>query len=182
MNKTARVLVTYDCFQNCPGCVNKSVTPSGIFDPSMSGQYDEIILTGGEPMFFPSRIRRFVQEIKSYNFSAKVILYSSYFDPKFTDELKDTLTMVNGYTFTVHNNEFSVKRFLQLDCLVADWLALFQPGTLRLNIDSRLKDYFDKYYTDNFCQWHQRKYFDFDPDCKLPEHEIFLSLKKLWII
>ena len=50
MKKTARVIITYDCPRDCQSCCNKHIgdVPQVKFEDLLS--YEEIVITGGEPM------------------------------------------------------------------------------------------------------------------------------------
>lgn len=57
MKKTARVIVTLKCNRNCPGCCNMNLpeyrevhTDEELLD------YEEIVITGGEPMLIPGKV------------------------------------------------------------------------------------------------------------------------------
>lgn len=64
MKKTARVIVTLKCNRNCPGCCNTNLpeyrevhTDEELLD------YEEIVITGGEPMLIPGKVLEFINRM-----------------------------------------------------------------------------------------------------------------------
>lgn len=105
MNKKLRLLVTTSCPNKCPMCCNNSWDFSKL--PVVDrGNYDEIMITGGEPLLFvqgsnPSKIYLYMADC-SYN-------------------MINTMTYLDGVVLTPHNKlalEYFVKSnlyFLNLE-------------------------------------------------------------------
>ena len=61
MKKTARVIVTLACNRKCPGCCNETIGKvASIGDISVLSDYEEVVITGGEPMLNPDSLLRFI--------------------------------------------------------------------------------------------------------------------------
>lgn len=66
MKKTARVIVTLACNRKCPGCCNETIGKvASIGDISVLSDYEEVVITGGEPMLNPDSLLRFIKALKS---------------------------------------------------------------------------------------------------------------------
>jgi hypothetical protein len=79
MISTARVIVTRKCNRECLKCVNDQQQESIRIlesDEELSG-YDEIIITGGEPLLFPQKLHRFIENTHKLNRWKRVILYTT---------------------------------------------------------------------------------------------------------
>ena len=65
MKKTARVIVTLACNRKCPGCCNETIGKvASIGDISVLSDYEEVVITGGEPMLNPDSLLRFIKALK----------------------------------------------------------------------------------------------------------------------
>lgn len=100
MKKTARVIVTYRCDRNCPGCCNSKphdvrliVSHKGLME------YDEIVITGGEPLLEPVALMQFIKKLKRQNRFAKIFLYTARTD---ADKHKKIIGLLDGMTVTLH--------------------------------------------------------------------------------
>lgn len=141
MKKTARVIVTYKCNRSCPGCCNghgNSVRKIENIEELLG--YEEIILTGGEPMLLGSTLQEFIQKLRVGMYSGKIYLYTAHWkDSRFNHEI---IKMVNGITFTIHAEA------VDADIISLKWLSkqkrLAEPNfSSRLIIDSRVYEKYD---------------------------------------
>jgi organic radical activating enzyme len=102
MNNKLRLFLWEECDRDCTGCCNKDYDIESI--PLYKGNYkefDEILLTGGEPMLYPARLSNIIDYIKSKT-DAKIILYTAKF------ELPDIVYIINvldGITVTFHSQK-----------------------------------------------------------------------------
>jgi len=171
MKKTARILITTRCNRNCPGCANDLFLASGnmltMERISEVYKYNEIILTGGEPMLRPELVIATIKEIRLYS-KAPIFMYSSTIDTNNPDVIQ-VLKMINGLTYTVHY-EYSAKdekMLIELSNIINDFNL-----TSRILVDSRLTNVI----SNNIVKWDN---WDFkklllwqdDGNCPLPEHE-----------
>jgi MoaA/NifB/PqqE/SkfB family radical SAM enzyme len=100
----ARLLITEECERNCPYCCNqyesimsKMQTIHGLGE--LQG-YDEVMITGGEPMLDPERTLMIAAELKIRDPERPVYLYTALFDPA----IEKILDVVDGVHYTVHEN------------------------------------------------------------------------------
>jgi organic radical activating enzyme len=102
MNKKLRLLITTKCPNNCPLCCNKNFDLDSLEGLEDLTQYDEVSITGGEPMLINVDIlTRFINLLSSMK--KKVYLYTSI-------ATIDTIDMgcfsaLNGITLTLHSQK-----------------------------------------------------------------------------
>lgn len=179
MRKTARVLVTVKCNRKCPGCANEKflVSDQANFMRNITelSEYEDLIITGGEPMLRPEAVINFIDSArKQLKSGEKVYMYSSTIDVNNFDHLL-VLGMLDGITFTVHY-EATFKDILMLKALSKQISAVKRvmgdSWTARLLLDSRLPQ---KYEMINWGleHWDMVKWLEWkdDGECSLPEHE-----------
>lgn len=167
MKKTLRLLITEKCNRNCPDCCNKQMDLETLPVCTSYKGYDEIILTGGEPMLMPNKVRMLVNTIrKQTRDETKIYMYTAK-----TDNLQGALSVLyflDGMTVTIHD--------------IGDWtpfgkfnsrLPVKCDKSLRLNVfkTCRLRNYymFDKWKVKDDVEWLK--------DCPLPPNEVFMRLK-----
>ena len=171
MKKTARILITTKCNRSCPGCANDLFIASGnmltMNNITEVYKYDEIIITGGEPMLRPDLVLKTIEEIKLYS-KAPIFMYSSTIRIDNDNALK-VLEMINGLTYTVHY-EYTEKdeKMLRVLSYILDKFNL----NSRLLIDSRLAHILEKKNI-KWENWNSIKLLEWqdDGDCPLPSHE-----------
>lgn len=74
MKKTARVIVTLACNRKCPGCCNETIGKvASIGDISVLSDYEEVVITGGEPMLNPDSLLRFIKALKKAEQTAESV-------------------------------------------------------------------------------------------------------------
>ena len=100
--RIARVVTTWDCDRDCDLCCNKNlpVEPRPCRVPDLEG-YDQVILTGGEPMLYPERLCEVVRELRARTPAArqKVYLYTARYAPT----LEWLVWHLDGVHFTLHH-------------------------------------------------------------------------------
>lgn len=168
--RTARCICTYKCNRKCPGCVN-SIHPRNsiaIIGDAQWECYDEIILTGGEPLLFMTQLIDLIDRIK-HN---RVILYTNA--PSYA-QLFALSQMIAGVTITLHNNS-DAERFNDNFYKFfggnhgADGLLFFVRIYEAVSI--RVTRYPNVQY--KMCKWVEPE------QCKLGPNETLYRLQNLW--
>ena len=108
MNKKLRLLVTNKCYRNCPMCCNKNFDINSIRGLDDLTQYDEVSITGGEPMLVNNNILiEFVKLL--HTMGKKVYLYTAVATVDTID--LGIYSFLDGITLTLHDNE-DVEKFI----------------------------------------------------------------------
>lgn len=106
----ARLLVTRRCFRACPGCCNIRIGTPEIPEPRrVSGVrdllgFDEIMITGGEPMLLMNDpendpVTSLLAELRAAGYTGRIYLYTAKFK---LDALERVLPYLDGIHYTVH--------------------------------------------------------------------------------
>ena len=106
MNKKCRLLLTTKCPNNCPLCCNKQFDLFKDVPIIDRWNYDEFILTGGEPLMNITTLLDFIYNLtaihKYMGTSPKIYLYTSICNPHIWDEI---IPFFDGITYTVHTQQ-----------------------------------------------------------------------------
>lgn len=102
--KIARVITTWACPRDCDNCCNKDpgiveqAKPCSVAD--LQAEYDQVILTGGEPMLHPVRILNIIKQLRRQTHPnvQKIFLYTAMFTPA----LHGLVPRLDGVHFTLH--------------------------------------------------------------------------------
>lgn len=166
------VKVTNYCNRRCIGCCNtlgNSVKTIKSISDLLS--YDEVHITGGEPLILGKTLVSFVSELKNLGYNGKIGLYTaswgiSGFEPKL-------ITYLDKIFYTIHT-DVSVKDVEMLHNLNKDLSGLDIDSTLY--IDSRVYDNIDKSALDSFSCI---KSLIWESDCKpaTDENLLYLDIK-----
>lgn len=180
-NRKLRLLVTTDCPNHCPMCCNNQFD----FDKLKRVEYfdyDEIMITGGEPLLFPRKVEELARSIKTLN----PILYPGESVPKiyvYTSIaslvlFKKILNIVDGVVLTPHSRE-DVQRFLTLNSFLEMYLRSYPElnPSLRLNLFKNIKDILPEDI--DLSLW-QVKDMEWIKDCPVPKGEDFRRSPNLW--
>ena len=99
-----------ECNRDCEGCCNKDWDLDNLDIAESYKGYEEIILTGGEPMLRPFFVRRVIKEIRRQT-DAPIYLYTAKLDCLCI--ARSILSKIDGITVTLHeqNNVEDFKRF-----------------------------------------------------------------------
>ena len=131
--KIARVLITLACPRSCPYCCNgydhimRQARP--ITDLADLVDYDQVLLTGGEPMLYPDEIRRIIPILRGQRTKATTIyLYTALYTP----ELPGLLPLLDGAQFTLHL-PFSPSDLRDFESFQGD-IVLYPEKSFRLAI------------------------------------------------
>ncbi len=163
--KTLRLLITSECNKNCEGCCNKQYdlnTLPKITHEELS-EYDEIIVTGGEPTFAKDELRKVMYVLINTKIKAKKYLYTNGYDPALIEDL--LLLYFDGITFSLHEQS-DVEQFLKLNKALEQYR--FKTKSLRLNVFKGiiLPDI-------DLSKWQIKKDIIWLDPCPLPENESF---------
>jgi hypothetical protein len=168
--RTARVICTYICDRACPGCVNtihpkKSVTPIGIIDMQ---HYDEIILTGGEPLLYVEELI----ELADLIHRTRLILYTSV--PSYS-ALFAVAGFFAGITITLHDNgdadrfnrQFGSVYIGRLSNPPLFFVRVYDAVTMQVKMNPAAQY--------KMCKWVAPEH------CKMQPNEELFRLKEVWI-
>lgn len=174
-NRKLRLLVTTDCPNKCPMCCNNSWN----FDelPRVRDfDYDEVMITGGEPLLFPGKVEELARSIRTLNpimypeeDTPKVYIYTSiaHWSP-----VTKVLGSIDGIVITPHDKK-AVEDFILLN-------SILKGGTkcsLRLNLFKNIRDMLPKDI--DLSMW-KVKDMEWIKDCPVPKGEDFRRLPELW--
>lgn len=175
MNKTARILLTLKCNRSCYYCCNeKSGTsetlagaiPVEIYDTSFQ-QFDSVVISGGEPLLFPSKVKQLASHIKN-NADIPIFLQTALF----TKHLPEIMQLIDGVTFTIHQQTKpkDVNRFMEIQ-----ELAKSMPGkSFRLNVHYGFEGGIIPIQP---TAWKEIRFFHHRDHCPLPLNETLFTLK-----
>jgi organic radical activating enzyme len=168
--KKLRLLISEQCNRNCAGCCNKQWDLKNLPVENEFSQYDEIILTGGEPMLNILNIYRVVDRIREES-NATIYLYTAM--PNYS--LLNILGIVDGITITLHEKSdipiFEKFNFHLYTSFLVD--SRFDDKSLRLNIFKEV-DYKPNKYISAF--WEIKNDIEWISNCPLPNNEVFKRL------
>jgi len=165
--KKLRLLLFSECDRSCRGCCNKDWDLTALPECTDYTGYDEIILTGGEPLLRPDLVRRTIHEILAQT-EAPIYLYTAKVNgPAIFERI---LALLDGVTLTLHSRK-DVKEFKILN----NYLLQTQlPGkSLRLNVFAGIS-----LTGIDLSLWTVKKNIKWIKDCPLPVEEVFMRLKQ----
>ena len=167
MNKKLRLLMWGDCDRNCELCCNKQFDLNTIPKCLSYQPYDEIILTGGEPMLYPATVLQTIDDIRRVNPGAKIFMHTAKVDTPWSFAM--VFSALDGVTVTMHDTQA--------------WLDLFKlelwlketPGNMGKS--SRLYYFEDRELTlpGNLGRWKPKR-LEWLEECPVPEGEDFMRL------
>lgn len=96
-----RLLVTDRCTRGCEMCCNRQFDLASLPVCNAYGGYDEILLTGGEPLTEPVLLRNIILDIRREAPAAKIFLYTSVFGHR----LLYFYDYLDGITASVRTND-----------------------------------------------------------------------------
>lgn len=170
--KKLRLLFTQDCNRNCKGCCNKEWNLNNL--PSVdSFDYNEILITGGEPLLYPERLIGYIKAIRAIS-TAKIYVYTAMTVVEKTFKpFYDILKYVDGITLTLHNqkdsNNFNhVLYSMQFD----EWTqSHIQDKSLRLNVFKGVT--VSTIFDNALSMWKIKYDMEWIKNCPLPKDEEF---------
>lgn len=154
--KKLRLLITEKCNRNCKKCCNRQWDLKKLPICEDYSSFDQILLTGSEPMLIPQIVRYIILKIRAIN-QCPIYLYTAKVDK--IQSVLSTLFFVDGLTLTLHEQK-DVKPFLRLNsCRKSLRLCLFE------GINLPTKQNFKKRAIKEI-QWIE--------NCPLPKNEVFM--------
>lgn len=178
MNKKLRLLVMTRCPDKCPMCCNNQFDFSKL--PVVDRwNYEEIMITGGEPLLFMDELCELVEVINSISYiqgnRPNIYLYTSYFNE---DCLMWMLGYIDGIVLTPHKKS-DIANFVEFNSkLIACKDLMFLEGkSLRMNLFPDMKALLPKDI--DLSLW-QVKDMEWVENCPVPEGEDFRRIANLW--
>lgn len=159
-----RLLLWRDCVRSCKHCPNALLEDPPQLDWNEIEGYDEIILTGGEPLMYPGALNIVLREINAMRKdTSHLFLYTAMPSP--ADALIEAASQVSGVTLTVYNS----KRMRDA------WVAMARMRDAGLQLTNRLITFKDVNLPDWVEGW-EHVVREYVKDCKLPDDEDFRRL------
>lgn len=166
---TARLIVTYRCNRSCPGCCNTHDNGvREIDDIRELLKYDEIVITGGEPMLIKEKLFHLILQLRDMDYKGKIFMYTAFWnDGIYSNEILQSL---DGITFTIHA-EVNMRDAIMWKKL-SESLRLVKNS--RLFIDERVWDKFVNPDSRRIYLWDEVRKLEWKDECKPAEHEELL--------
>ncbi len=167
-----RLLLFEDCNRRCSGCCNKNWNLSSLPVCDNYNGYDQILLTGGEPMLVPGLVKRIARDIRNKTgeeSDPKIYMYTAKADDP--SALMDVLSEVDGITLTLHTPK-DVEPFRRFNNILnKSWL---KHKSLRLNVFKRINIHRPGI---DLSSWKVKEGIEWIDNCPLPEGEVFMRFK-----
>lgn len=182
MNRKLRLLVTAKCPNKCPMCCNNQFNLNKL--PVVDRwNYDEVMITGGEPMLYERELLNLVRSIRDISeiecgSRPKVYVYTSLCCSRLLDLMAPeySSSRVDGIVLTPHKSE-DIEKFLFTNELLLTNPKLSKDISLRLNLFSDMKSLLPE--DTDLSTW-QVKDMEWKKDCPVPEGEDFRRIAELW--
>lgn len=168
--KKLRLLITDKCDRNCTGCCNNDYDLDKLPVCESFVGYDEIMLTGGEPMLDMANIVNVSDIIREQNGNALIILYTA--KPRSIDRIIDLIryNVIDSFTLTLHENKDSIDFYSSVNHKYFKVLE-------ELKHRPRLNIFKDVYFPVSYNLLFDIKYnITWIKNCPLPEDEVFMRL------
>ena len=169
MNKKLRLLITPDCNRNCPQCCNKNFDLDALPQIAQADEfkkYDEIALTGGEPLLVYDKLRETIMYLREYgDYQGPLHLYTAMPGHEHIVELAKITNLI----ITIHDKN------AMIDMLDA-WTLLEKIPIRYMRV--KLAPAVHQYYAmmDNLLYGCDVECFDWIEDCPLPGGEDFMRI------
>jgi organic radical activating enzyme len=173
MKKSLRLLLFEECNRDCPGCCNKDWDLNSLESETSYEDYDEIILTGGEPMLRPGFVIDVVEELRRKT-DAKIYMYTAKVDRLIS--ILAVLKILDGITVTLHTKKDinSFKRFNEcLDYHREKGFDDYINKSFRLNVFKGI-DISDI----DTSAWKVKSGIKWIKNCPLPANEVFKKYRR----
>ncbi len=177
MKKKLRLLVTKDCPRDCEGCCNKDWDLDSLPVVDNFDKYDEIIITGGEPLSknVRSKTTALVDYLQIWYPDKKIIIYTAdCFGLGHFLQMHD----IGGITLTIHTTE-DLKWFDAVNDKVLNevqnYPLVYNERSLRLNIFKGV------HIPENLdlSAWTVKDNIEWVKNCPLPEDEVFMKMPNI---
>ncbi len=163
--KKLRLLLFEECDRHCVGCCNDDWDLSKLPIVKSYKGYDEILLTGGEPMLLRLLVKYTIAKIRTET-DAPIYLYTARTAP--VTGFLHMLYHVDGICVTLHE-QYDVPQFLVLNDLLVQ--TLIDEKSLRLNIFKGI--HIGK---NDISKWKVKRNIEWIKNCPLPKDEVFMRL------
>lgn len=167
MNKKLRLLLFENCNRSCPGCCNNDWDLSKLPIVESFDDYDEILLTGGEPMLMPMTVINTAAKIRRSDVLTDIYMYTAKVNNLI--DMIAVLSILDGITVTLHEQK-DVAPFLLLNRYLCSRVYYYSHLSLRLNVFEGIqlkKEQFDC----NF--WKVKWGMEWIKNCPIPIDEVF---------
>lgn len=185
IKKTARLITTLRCNYDCNYCCNKKESVKRqmlpLKDLKILKEFEEVVITGGEPLLNINKTLFIIGNIKTINPTAKIYLYTSggvtlaereYSRFGYDKKLISLFKLIDGLTYTIHPSDYSANIFNNFQEL----LKIYTPDICRLTIDPNMGDI-------NIVPWLwcKVKLLEVQTECPVPGNEILFILDDITI-
>lgn len=176
MNRKLRLLVTANCQNRCPMCCNKQFDVANI--PVVDRwDYDEIMITGGEPLLYPDRLERLCKSIREVTeqmgLTPKIYIYTSRSWWNYIDRAINYYA--DGLVVAPHSAD-DVKIFRQTNNNLLKYrYGKYLECSLRLKVFPEVRDALPE----NLKCW-QVSHAEWIENCPVPDGEDFRRVANLW--
>jgi hypothetical protein len=168
----ARIMVTTKCNRKCEGCCNGLEAFSNIEclnDINSLLSYEEIMITGGEPMLIAQSVFLFLMELRRhFQYNGKIYIYSALFNERLTQTFSQIMAMADGLHYTLHY-EATDQEVIELK-LLTRLLPKLGDRSFRLSIDNRLYQRYD-FSNIDLSAWSVIRKLQWQDNCQLPPGE-----------
>lgn len=168
MKKTLRLIYTPICNRSCEGCCNKDFDLPHLPRPKHF-MYDEIFITGGEPLLFLDEVIGFIKAIRLVS-DAKIYVYTAYLSATGASSFFKMLKYVDGITLTLHEPR-DWQLFQQLESVARVKPHLFDGKSMRLNIFKEVGAEVEKVSK----HWRVKNNIEWIVNCPLPPNEVLMK-------
>ena len=153
-----RLILLTECNRSCEGCCNQDWDLEGLEQERDFTQYDQILITGGEPMLFPGQLRYTIEYIRKQT-QAPIYVYTAKVDD--INATADILRLVDGMTVTLHEQDDLIP------VVVFDMMRHkeFKDKSMRLNVFKGVK-------APALSRWQYKTDIEWIKDCPLPSNEV----------
>lgn len=163
-----RLLLFEDCLRNCAGCCNKEYELKSLPVAGSYLGYEQILLTGGEPMLYPEIVMKTVSDIREET-DAPILMYTARVED--WSAAICILCAINGITLTLHE-QCDVKPFK----IFNERIKLI-PATHRKSLRLHIFEGVDLQGADTSL-WTVRPDLVWRSNCGLPEGEVLMRLPR----
>jgi hypothetical protein len=173
-----RLLVTSKCNRSCEGCCNLDwdLDALPVVEDWHAYAYDEIIVTGGEPLLFPEKLQSFMQSLTEMHTAPKLYLYTA--KPDVFTRYPWLLKYFDGLTITLHEPSDWIEMVAFDNLLIQQ--EHVNPFCLSIRInhfkaagEHPIENMIFKHY-----KWDLNR--EWLTDCPLPSGEEFRKIERLW--
>lgn len=131
-----RLVLFPECYRSCEGCCNDSQDLEGLpIVNSVYDDYDEIMLTGGDPMMKPLLVMSVIQQIRVET-DNPIFMYTAKSKPIMPFLM--VLSQIDGITLTLHERP-DILAFVRLNKEMEQYPELCNKS-LRVNVISHVWD------------------------------------------